>query len=143
MEVLHEKPDAPERRRLQLLLKLGSTTGLRLSELTTTRMKGFRRELVNGGGAGVAAGRYWQRRKAANGDGIRRHQVPRRAAPPGHGRGWCGVDARVARVQSPNSLPTTAAGERMGASGRDSDGTAVEVTGNALQYTLREEHLNA
>ena len=45
MEVLHEKPDTPERRRLQLLLELGSTTGLRLSELATTRLKGFRREL--------------------------------------------------------------------------------------------------
>jgi hypothetical protein len=30
MEVLHEKPDTPERRRLQLLLELGSTTGLAL-----------------------------------------------------------------------------------------------------------------
>lgn len=46
--MLHEKPDTPDRRRLQLLLEQGSTTSVRLSELATTRLKGFRRELVDG-----------------------------------------------------------------------------------------------
>ena len=47
MEVPQEKPDTTERQRLRLLLELGSTTGLRPSEVATTQLKGFRRELVD------------------------------------------------------------------------------------------------
>jgi hypothetical protein len=50
-----------------------------------------------------------------------------------------GFEDAVKRVQVPNSLPTTAAGERMAAS--DPEAGAVVPTSNALQDTLRAEHL--
>lgn len=53
MQVLAERPDTPQRRRLQLVLELGSTTGLRLAELTTARLRGLRRERVDGEDAWV------------------------------------------------------------------------------------------
>lgn len=47
-QLLHEKPDTSKRRRIELLFELGCTTGLRLSEIATARMSGFRSELVDG-----------------------------------------------------------------------------------------------
>ena len=52
-----------------------------------------------------------------------------------------GFEDAVKRVQVPNSLPTTAAGERMAAGGPGAD--ALAPTGNALQDALRTEHLQA
>jgi hypothetical protein len=128
MEVLHEKPDTPERRRLQLLLELGSTTGLRLSELATTRLKGFRRELVDGEEAWLldVIGKGGKLRTVMVFDEIKtlleQHHQDMDAA-------GLGFDARVARVQAPNSLPITAAGERMAGPLKDSTTASQRVRG--------------
>jgi site-specific recombinase XerD len=140
MAVLRERPDTPARRRLQLLLELASTTGLRLSELATTRMKGLRQELVDGESAWLldVIGKGGKLRTVMVFDDIRalmeRHHADMDAA-------GVGFEDAVARVQVPNSLPTTAAGERMAAGGPGADGLAP--TGNALQDALRAEHLQA
>ena len=46
--VVTEMPNTPAKRRLQLVLELGSTSGLRLSEMCTARMGELRRETVAG-----------------------------------------------------------------------------------------------
>lgn len=138
MAVLRERPDAPARRRLQLLLELASTTGLRLSELATTRMKGFRRELVDGEPAWLldVIGKGGKLRTVMVFDDIKalmaRHHADMDAAGVGFEEG-------VERVQVPNSLPTTAAGERMAAGDQGAD--AAMSMGHALQDALRTEHL--
>ena len=140
MAVLRERPDTPARRRLQLLLELASTTGLRLSELATTRMKGLRQELVDGESAWLldVIGKGGKLRTVMVFDDIKalmeRHHADMDAA-------GVGFEGAVKRVQVPNSLPTTAAGERMAAGGPGAD--ALEPTGNALQDALRAEHLQA
>ena len=142
MEVLHEKPDTPERRRLQLLLELGSTTGLRLSELATTRLKGFRRELVDGEEAWLldVIGKGGKPRTVMVFDAIKtlleQHHQDMDAA-------GLGFDSRVKRVQAANSLPTTAAGERMAGTGQELDSSRAEGVGPALQDALQAEHQEA
>jgi site-specific recombinase XerD len=142
MEVLHEKPDTPERRRLQLLLELGSTTGLRLSELATTRLKGFRRELVDGQEAWLldVIGKGGKPRTVMVFDEIKtlleQHHQDMDAA-------GLGFDARVERVQAPNSLPVTAAGERMAGADHGLGDSIGEGPGQALQDALRTEHQEA
>ncbi len=142
MEVLHEKPDTPERRRLQLLLELGSTTGLRLSELATTRLKGFRRELVDGQEAWLldVIGKGGKPRTVMVFDEIKtlleQHHQDMDAA-------GLGFDSRVERVQAANSLPTTAAGERMAGTGHELDSRLDDGVGQALQGALRAEHQQA
>ena len=142
MEVLHEKPDTPERRRLQLLLELGSTTGLRLSELATTRLKGFRRELVDGQEAWLldVIGKGGKPRTVMVFDEIKtlleQHHQDMDAA-------GLGFDARVERVQAPNSLPVTAAGERMAGADHGLGDSIGEGPGQALQDALRTEHREA
>ena len=142
MEVLHEKPDTPERRRLQLLLELGSTTGLRLSELATTRLRGFRRERVDGEEAWLldVIGKGGKLRTVMVFDEIKtlleQHHQDMDAA-------GLGFDARVARVQAPNSLPITAAGERMSATSQGLDDGIAVGAGQALQDALRSEHQEA
>lgn len=142
IEVLHEKPDTPERRRLQLLLELGSTTGLRLSELATTRLRGFRRELVDGEEAWLldVIGKGGKLRTVMVFDEIKtlleQHHQDMDAA-------GLGFDARVAKVQAPNSLPITAAGERMSATSQGLDEGIAEGAGQALQDALRSEHQEA
>lgn len=142
MEVLHEKPDTPERRRLQLLLELGSTTGLRLSELATTRLKGFRREPVDGQEAWLldVIGKGGKPRTVMVFDEIKtlleQHHQDMDAA-------GLGFDARVERVQAPNSLPVTAAGERMAGAGHGLGDSIGEGAGQALQDALRTEHREA
>jgi len=138
MAVLRERPDTPARRRLQLLLELASTTGLRLSELATTRMKGLRQELVDGESAWLldVIGKGGKLRTVMVFDDIKvlmeRHHADMDAA-------GVGFEDAVKRVQVPNSLPTTAAGERMAAG--DQGAGAVAPTSNALQDALRAEHL--
>ena len=140
MAVLRERPDTPARRRLQLLLELASTTGLRLSELATTRMKGLRQELVDGESAWLldVIGKGGKLRTVMVFDDIKalmeRHHADMDAA-------GVGFEDAVRRVQVPNSLPTTAAGERMAAGDPGAD--AVAPTSNALQDALRAEHLQA
>ncbi|MGL4188095.1 MAG: phage integrase family protein [Sphaerotilus sulfidivorans] len=140
MAVLRERPDTPTRRRLQLLLELASTTGLRLSELATTRMKGFRRELVDGEPAWLldVIGKGGKLRTVMVFDDIKalmaRHHADMDAAGVGFEEG-------VERVQVPNSRPTTAAGECMAAG--DPGAAAAVSTGHPLQDALRAEHLQA
>jgi site-specific recombinase XerD len=142
MEVLHEKPDTPERRRLQLLLELGSTTGLRLSELATTRLRGFRRELVDGEEAWLldVIGKGGKLRTVMVFNEIKtlleQHHQDMDAA-------GLGFDARVAKVQAPNSLPITAAGERMSATSQGLDDGIAVGAGQALQDALRSENQEA
>ena len=57
--VLAAQPDAPSTRRLRLVLELGVTTGLRLSELCTARMGTLRDEEVPGLEAGDPPTRVW------------------------------------------------------------------------------------
>ena len=140
MAVLRERPDTPARRRLQLLLELASTTGLRLSELATTRMKGLRQELVDGESAWLldVIGKGGKLRTVMVFDDIKvlmeRHHADMDAA-------GVGFEDAVKRVQVPNSLPTTAAGERMAASNQGAE--AAVSMGHALQDALRAEHLQA
>jgi integrase len=55
-----------------------------------------------------------------------------------------GFDARVDRVQTPHSLPTTtAAGERMVGTGAGLDIALGDAGVQALQGTVRDEHRNA
>lgn len=142
MEVLHEKPDTPERRRLQLLLELGSTTGLRLSELATTRLKGFRRALVDGQEAWLldVIGKGGKPRTVMVFDEIKtlldRHHQDMNAA-------GLGFDSRVTKVQTANSLPTTAAGERMAGTGHVVNSSLGEDVEQALQDALQAEHQQA
>jgi site-specific recombinase XerD len=140
MAVLRERPDTPARRRLQLLLDLASTTGLRLSELATTRMKGFRRELVDGESAWLldVIGKGGKLRTVMVFDDIKalmeRHHADMDAV-------GVGFEEAVNRVQVPNSRPITAAGERMATGDLEAD--AAVSTGGALQDALRTEHLQA
>ncbi|WP_310463074.1 phage integrase family protein [Sphaerotilus sp.] len=140
MVVLRERPDTPARRRLQLLLDLASTTGLRLSELATTRMKGLRQELVDGESAWLldVIGKGGKLRTVMVFDDIKalmeQHHADMDAAR-------VGFEDAVERVQVPNSRPTTAAGERMASGDQEAD--AVASTGGALQDALRAEHLQA
>jgi integrase len=143
LEVLQEKPDTPQRRRLRLLLELGSTTGLRLSELATTRLKGFRRERVDGEDVWLldVIGKGGKPRTVMVFDPIKalleQHHQDMDAA-------GLGFDARVDRVQTPHSLPTTAAaGERMVGTGAGLDIALGDAGVQALQDTLRDEHRNA
>jgi site-specific recombinase XerD len=140
MAVLRERPDTPARRRLQLLLDLASTTGLRLSELATTRMKGLRQELVDGESAWLldVIGKGGKLRTVMVFDDIQALMERHHADMDDAGVGF---EDAVERVQVPNSRPTTAAGERMAAGSTGAD--AVVPTGNALQGALRAEHLQA
>jgi hypothetical protein len=116
--------------------------GLRLSELATTRLKGFRRERVDGEDAWLldVIGKGGKLRTVMVFDEIKalleQHHRDMDAA-------GLGFDARVDRVQAPSSLPTTAAGERMAGSGQVLDSATAEPEGQALQDALREEHRNA
>ena len=142
MEVLHEKPDTSARRRLQLLLELGSTTGLRLSELATTRLKGFRREVVDGEEAWLldVIGKGGKQRTVMVFDDIKalldRHHRDMDAA-------GLGFDAGVEKIQVSNSLPITAAGDRMAAAGRGFDRSVAGSAGQAFQDALQAERREA
>ncbi|MBS0305766.1 MAG: tyrosine-type recombinase/integrase [Proteobacteria bacterium] len=121
MRVLHEKPDTPERRRLQLLLELGSTTGLRLSELATTRWRGLRRERVDGQDVWLldVVGNAGRTRSVVVFDDVRalleQHQRDMDAA-------GLGFDARVQRIQAPGAAPGGAADRRRADTGGGTDG---------------------
>lgn len=123
VEVLHRQPDTPQRRRLELLLALGSTTGLRLSELATTRMRGFRRERVDGEDVWLldVVGKGGKPRAVVVFDEVKalleRHHADMDAA-------GLGFDPAVARVQQPASAPRTAAAERSAVAAGGSDDPA-------------------
>lgn len=101
---------------------------MRLSELATTRLSGFRRELVDGEEAWSLdiIGKGSKLRTVTAFDEVRtlleQHHEDMDAA-------GVGFDARVERLQAPNSLPTTAAGDRMAGSGQGLDGTVGEAGG--------------
>ena len=128
MEVPPEMPDTPERQRLRLLLELGSPTGLGHSEVATTQLKGFRRELVDGQqawlldvigrGGQLQTGIVFNEIKAL----LEQHHQDMDAA-------GLGFDARVDRAQGPNSLPATAAGVRMTETGPGLDGAIADAGG--------------
>lgn len=111
LQVLRERPDTPQRRRLELLLELGSTTGLRLSELATARVRGLRRERVDGEDVWLldVVGKGGKPRSVVVFDEVKalidRHHADMQAA-------GLGLDPAVARVQRPASAPRTAAAER-------------------------------
>ncbi len=137
MAVLRERPDTPTRRRLQLLLELASTTGLRLSELATTRMKGFRRELVDGEPAWLldVIGKGGKLRTVMVFDDIKALIVEQ--SPRGHGRRGGGVEeAAVKRVQVPNSLPDHGRGRVYGC-GQPGGSGGGGTTGHRYQDALR------
>lgn len=121
LQVLREEPDTPQRRRLELLLALGSTTGLRLSELATTRWRGFRRERVDGEDVWLldVVGKGGKPRSVVVFDEVKalveRHHADMQAAGVGH-------DPAVARVQLPASAPRTAAAARAQAAEDDAEG---------------------
>jgi site-specific recombinase XerD len=141
-QVLHEKPDTPERRRLELLLELGSTTGLRLSELATTRMKGFREEQVDGESAWLleVVGKGGKLRTVVVLDHVKalieQHHRDMDAA-------GLGFDPSVSRVQVPGSLATTAAGERSLRRGNVQTASASDPSGGGLAEALAREALHA
>lgn len=141
-QVLHEKPDTPERRRLELLLELGSTTGLRLSELATTRMKGFREEQVDGQSA-------WLLEVVGKGGKLRTVVVLEhvKALIEQHHRDMdaagLGFDPSVSRVQIPGSLATSAAGERTLRRGDDRAPSASSLSAGSLADALEREALHA
>jgi site-specific recombinase XerD len=141
MAVLRERPDTPSRRRLQLLLELASTTGLRLSELATTRVKGLRQELVDGESAWLldVIGKGGKLRTVMVFDDIKALMEQHHADMDAAGVGF---EDAVERVQVPNSRPTTAAGERMasGHMGADQGAEVAVSMGEALQEALRAEH---
>jgi len=132
MAVLRDRPDTPARRRLQLLLELASTTGLRLSELATTRMKGLRQELVDGESAWLldVIGKGGKLRTVMVFDDIKALMEQHHADMDAAGVGF---EDAVKRVQVPNSLPTTAAGERMAAAHRRGRIGSGAQRANALQ----------
>ena len=137
-EVLHEKPDTSERRRLELLLEVGSTTGLRLSELATTRMKGFRQEQVDGEPA-------WLLDVVGKGGKLRTvvvlHHV--KALIEQHHRDMdaagVGFDPSITRVQLPGSLAATAAGERSLSRGGERTVSRIDPVGGDLAGALERE----
>ena len=100
LQVLHEKPDTPARRRLQLLLVLAGGAGLRLSELATTRLGALRRSTADGAPAWLleVVGRAGQRRTLLVSDEVHallaQHHRDMDAA-------GLGVDGTVTPVQAP------------------------------------------
>lgn len=137
LQVLHEKPDTSERRRLELLLELGSSTGLRLSELATTRMKGFRQEEVDGEPAWLleVIGKGGKLRTVVVLDHVKalleQHHRDMDAA-------GVGFDPTVSRVQVPGSLATTAAGERALSRSAERPSTAARADDNLANALERE-----
>ena len=144
-QVLHEKPDTPQRRRLQLVLELGSTTGLRLSELTTTRMRGFRRDVVDGEAAWLldVVGKGGKQRTVVVFDEVKEliehHHRDMQAA-------GLGLNPEVARVQIAESRPKAAAAARVDAQARAqfasserNDQAAADVLAQALRTEMEAE----
>ena len=109
MEVLESEPDTPHTRRLRLVLELGSTTGMRLAELTTARMKGLRREVIDGEDAWILeiVGKGGKERQVMVLDDVKNLIEAHHADMDAAGTGY---REEVSRVTLP-AAPKSAAGE--------------------------------